>query len=134
MVVQSTCGNKCKGTLLTPSSSPPHFSHLRLSNLRGAWVTVPNLGMVAPCSCFISFSEGCCESGPQSKFYQEVSATFCMPLHVQAMDLALILCASMCVSVCAQFVRLFQESRCWAALLAGLWTLRNQYMQVSSNA
>ena len=83
VVVQSTCGHKWKGTLFTPSSSPPHFSHLRLSNLRGAWVTVPNLGMVAPCSCFISFSEGCCESGPQSKFYQEVSATLSMPLHMQ---------------------------------------------------
>ena len=72
--------------LPSPSPPPPHpsqFSHLRLSFLRGDWLTVPNLGMVAPDSCCISFSEGCGESGPQSKFYQEVSPTLSTPLHMQ---------------------------------------------------
>ena len=66
-----------------PSPHPSQFSHLRLSSLRGDWLTVPNLGMVAPDSCCISFSEGCGESGPQSKFYQEVSPTLSTPLHMQ---------------------------------------------------
>ena len=35
------------------------------------WRTVTNLGMVAPDSCCMSFSEGCGNTGPQSKFYRE---------------------------------------------------------------
>ena len=66
-----------------PSPHPSQFSHLRLPSLHGDWLTVPNLGMVAPDSCRISFSEGCGESGPQSKFYQEVSPTLSTPLHMQ---------------------------------------------------
>ena len=73
-------------TPLASSPPPPHpsqFSHLRLSSLHGDWLTVPNLGTVTPDSCCTSFSEGCGESGPQSKFYQEVSATLSTPLHMQ---------------------------------------------------
>ena len=44
---------------------------------------VPNLSMVVPDTCCISVSEGCGNTGPQSKFYQEVSATFSTPLHMQ---------------------------------------------------
>ena len=41
---------------------------------------VPNSGMVAPDTCCISVSEN---TGPQSKFYQELSATLSTPLHMQ---------------------------------------------------
>ena len=70
-------------TSAPPPSHPSQFSHLRLPSLHGDWLTVPNLSMVAPDSCCIFFSEGCGESGPQSKFYQEVSPTLSTPLHMQ---------------------------------------------------
>ena len=58
-------------------TGPSHFSPLPLhpslvsftsrSECHSWWLLdMPNLGMVAPDSCYISFSEGCGESGPLS--------------------------------------------------------------------
>ena len=37
------------------------------------WLDASNLGMVAPDSCCMVFSQGCGNTGPQSQFYQQVS-------------------------------------------------------------
>ena len=63
-------------------TSHAHHLHLSLypyqlrccgSNSSMNWLDASNLGMVAPDSCCMVFSQRCGNTGPQNQFYQQVS-------------------------------------------------------------
>ena len=56
-----------------PPLSLPYQFRCCGSNSSMNWLDAPNLGMAAPDSCCMVFSQGCGNTGPQSQFYQQVS-------------------------------------------------------------